>query len=54
MWDLINKEPRKDKHNCKNTQLVKNDVKITDPNEVANMFNEYYLTRQTFYHLRIK
>ena len=42
MWDLINKELGKDKHNFKNTQLVKNDVIITDPKEVANLFNEYY------------
>ena len=42
MWNLINKELGKDKHNFKNTQLVKNDVIITDTKEVANMFNEYY------------
>ena len=41
-WDLINKEPGKDKHNFKNNQLVQNDVIITDPREVANLFNEYY------------
>ena len=42
MWDLINKELEKDKHNYKNTQLVQNDVIITDPKEVANLINEYY------------
>ena len=42
MWDLINKELGKDKHNFKNTQLVQIDVIITDPKEVANLFNEYY------------
>ena len=41
MWDLINKKLGKDKHNFKNTQLVQNGV-ITDPMEVANLFNEYY------------
>ena len=42
MWDLINKELGKDKHNFKNTQLVKHDILLTDPKEISIMFNEYY------------